>query len=886
MRERGERESVDAEFAHHLAMRMAEYEAAGMTPEQAREEALRRMGDTERYRRETRAIDGRARRRRGRREVLMDAIREFVKAARSLRRSAGFAVAAVLVLGVGMGATVAMYAQLDAVVLHPLSYPAGSSLVWLGASVSGPGMSGEWGLSEAGYHQYRSESRTLSELGAYSVWTASVSGDVADAERVLVARASASLLEVLSARPAAGRLYGLTDDEPGASPVALLSHAFWVRRYGADPDVVGRMLAVDGRAIEVIGVLAAGFTLPEGSADLWLPAQLDPSARPANSHYLSAVGRLAPGQTVESAQRELSSLTARFPERFPGAYSPSFMQQFHFDVAVTPLADHVVGSAGRLLWAMLGGVFLLLLIAATNVANLFLVRADVRQREMSVRLALGAKRWHIVWHYLAESLLVSALAMALALLLAQAVLAVMPGLAPSSLPRLENASLGGSALAVMLGLALGCALVFGLAPTLRRVVADHVLNEVGRSPSASKRQHAVRRLLVAGQIALAVVLLSGAGLMLRSVSRLRSIDPGFEARGRMTMSIALPAASYDTWESVNVFERELLDRVRALPGVSGVALTTVLPIAESGYCASVFAEGNPVGPDEEPPCVSRALVSPGYFDVMGIHIDGVVPTWEDNDARSGAVVVSRALARRLWPEGGAIGRGVRPNGDAPPFYRIVGVTAGVRAEGLDEAPTEMVYYPLLPMAGTGLWSPPRDASLVVRTAGTQAASVVPAIRSLLHDMDPTVPLSSVRSMESVVASSMARRSFAMVLLAVAAAMALLLSALGVYGVVSYIVAQRQGDIGVRMALGAERGRVRSQVLLQGLALGAAGVAIGIVVALMVNRALASLLFEIQPADPVTLVLVSITMILLVALAGWGPAARAARVEPAEALRRD
>ena len=885
LREGVEAAEVDAEFEHHLAMRAAEYEAAGMTGEQARAEALRRMGDTERYRRETRAIDGRARRRRRRREVLMDGVRELVKAARSLGRSAGFAVAAVLVLGLGMGATVAMYAQVDAVVLHPLSYPDGGSLVWLGSSVAGPGMSGEWGLSEAGYHQYRNESRTLSELGVYSLWTVSVSGEGGDAERVQLARASTSLLDVLGARPAAGRLYSDADDVPGAVPVALLSHSMWVRRYGADPGVVGRNVRVDGRAIEVVGVLDAGFDLPDGSADLWIPAQLDPSARPVNSHYLNAVARLAPGQTVESARRELASLTARFPDLFPQAYSSSFMREFHFDVAVTPLRDHVVGSAGRMLWAMLGGVFLLLLIAAVNVANLFLVRADVRQREVSVRLALGARRWHLVWHYLAESLLVSAFAVVLALLLAQAILAVVPALAPSSLPRLENASLGASALAVMLALAFAFALVFGLAPTFRRVAPDQVLNEVGRGPSASRRQHAVRRLMVTAQVALAVVLLSGAGLMLRSVSRLRSVEPGFEPEGRLTMSISLPAARYGSWESVNVFERELLDRIRALPGVGGVALTTVLPIAESGYCASIFAEGKPVGPDEQPPCVSRALVSPGYFDVMGIHVEGGVPTWEDNDARSGAVVVSRALAHRFWPEGRGIGRGIRPNGDTPPYYRTVGVTDGVRAEGLDAPPTEIAYYPLMPLEGAGLWSPPRDASIVVRTVAAQAASVVPAIRRLLHDMDPTVPLSSVRSMESVVASSMARRSFAMVLLAVAAGMALLLSALGVYGVVSYIVMQRQGDIGVRMALGAARGQVRSQVLAQGLVLGAAGVAVGLVVAVLVNRALTSLLFEVQPADPVTLTLVSVAMILLVALAGWGPAARAARVDPAEALRR-
>jgi hypothetical protein len=311
----------------------------------------------------------------------------------------------------------------------------------------------------------------------------------------------------------------------------------------------------------------------------------------------------------------------------------------------------------------------------------------------------------------------------------------------------------------------------------------------------------------------------------------------------------------------------------------------VLPIRESGYCSSLFAEGRPVRPGEQPPCLSRALVSPGYFEVMGMAVEGRVPEWEDNDSRSGAVVVSRSLVRRFWPEERGIGRGIRGNGDQPPWYRIVGVTGDVRAEGLDEPPTEIAYFPLLPIPGANLWIPPRGVTLVVRTALPQPLSIVPAVRRLLHEMDSDVPLFDIRSMEDVVADSMARRSFAMLLLTVAAGMALALSALGVYGVVSFIVNQRRGDIGVRMALGAESRQVRGQVLGHGLLLGGAGVAVGLAVAALVNRALASLLFEVKPADPVTLGLVSLAMIALVAVAGWVPAGRAARVDPVEALRR-
>jgi predicted permease len=877
-------EEIREEFAHHMTSRIEDYMASGLTPEAAREEAMRRLGDVERYVGETRAIDRSRAQERRRREWVGSARREVRQALRSLARSPLFALVAVLTLGMGMGATGAIFTLLDAVVLRPLPYAGADDLVYVNSPVSGGGADGEWGVSPAGYFYYRDHTRTLDGVGIYSSWPVTLSGD-ADAERVVVGTVNAALFQVLRAKAAVGRLFLDADDQPGGASVVVLSHRLWLRRYGGDEGIVGRTVQVDATPAEVIGVLPAGFGLPEDDADVYMPRRLNAAGPFVNEHYLSVVARLRPGENVATAQQDLERLTARFTEVYPQVYPTSFMENYHFTVAVQPLRDHVLGNMSRTLWILFAAVAVVLIIAAANVANLFLVRSEVRRRESAVRGALGAELRHLAWHSLTESLLIAGFAAALGLLLAYAAVRVLPAVAPESIPRLEGVHLSGSTITVLAALAVAAGLVFGSFPLLRSTRdATLVLRESGRGLSPSRRQHRVRSGLVVAQIALSLTLLAAAGLLLRSFARLRNVDPGLDARGVVTMNVALPYARYKTYAVVNDFYRNLLGRLETLPGVVRAAASTALPIGGGEGCSVVFVEDRPLAPGEEPPCPGNALVSPGYFEAMGIAVAGHAPTWADNDARAGLVVVSRALAQRFWPGQDGQHKGIKPNGPQPPFYRVAGVTADVRTRGLDVPATEVVYYPLLPLEGAPLWSPPRFINIVLKTRLARPLSIVPEVRRVLSTMDADVPLANISTMESVVARSLARRSFAMLLLGLAAVMALVLSTVGIYGVISYIVGQRRAEIGVRMALGAPAAGMSRMVVAQSLRLTGAGIAIGLIVTLLSARALTSLLFEVSATDPLTLLAGSALLLIVATAASWLPARRAAKVDPVMVMK--
>ncbi len=876
-------EEIREEFAHHLAARTEGYIAKGMTPGAAKDEAQRRLGDVERYVRETKEIDMRTMRERRRREWWDGVRREVRQAMRTLLRAPGFAAVAIVTLALGMGATGAIYTLLDAVVLRPLPYAQAERLVYVESEVSGAGR-GPWGVSPAGFFNYRDNNHTLESVGIFATTAGSVSGD-GEAERVAIAMVNAGLATSLGTRPALGRLLTADDDRPDAAHVVLLTHGFWMRRYGGDPTIVGRTILIDTSPWEVVGVLPAGLDLPERKTDIWRPLGLNPAGPFHNEHYLSLVARLKPGETLALARQDMERLTARFTELFPSVYPTSFVRDYHFAAGVMPLRDHVLGKAANTLWVLFASVALVLLIACANVANLFLVRAEVYRREVAVRSALGAERSHLVWHYMAESLLVTVLAAALGLGLAWGGIRLLPRAAPDALPRLEEVSLHLNTVLLMAGLAVVTGLLFGLFPLLRAARdAGLVLRESGRGLSALRRQNLVRAALVSGQVALALALLAAAGLMLRSFQRLRSVDPGLDPKGVVAIDLSLPYGHYKTWEQVNAFYEDFLTRVQALPGVQAAAVTTAVPIRDGDGCALVFAEDRPVKPGEQAPCLGNVLVSPGYFTVMGIKVDGHTPTWQENDAHAGAVVISGPLAKRFWANTDARNRGVRPNGPEPPYYRVAGVTADVRTHGLDEAPSEIVYYPLMPMPGAPLWSPPRGVALVVRTTVARPLTLLPDVRRVLAQMDPDIPLANVRSMEDIVAQSLGRTLFIMTLLGIAALMALLLSAVGIYGVISYIVGQRRVEIGIRMALGARSAAVGGMVVRQSLGVVVVGLAVGLGLTLASTRALRALLFDVSPSDPLTIVSATVVLMGIAVCASWAPARRAARVDPVEVMR--
>ncbi|MCE9669927.1 ABC transporter permease [Myxococcus stipitatus] len=876
---------VTEELEFHLAMRTEEYVAEGMTPEAAREKALQRFGSVAAYREELLGIGVGMARERRRTELRDMVLRETRQALRSLGRSPSFTVMAVLTLALGLGATTALFSVVDAVVLRPLPYPEPERLVWLDSPVPGLAPDAQWDLSEAGFFHFSREARGLASLGALDTATGSLAAEDG-ALRVDVATVSAGLMDVLRARPALGRVITPDVDAPGAPPVVVLGHDFWVRQYGADPRVLGTTVRLDDVPTEVIGVMAPGFQLPDDTVDLWTPLRLDPSRPAENSHWVRAVGRLRDGVSLAQAQAELTTLTTRLPEVFPGAYRESFMRETRFTTRLTPLARHVVGDADRTLWILLGSVGLVLLIACANVANLFMVRADARGRELAVRSALGAGRWDLAWHALTESLMVCAVAGALGLLLAHGALRLLVTLEPSELPRLREVGLGWHGVAFAGGLTVLAGLVFGLFPQTRGAKVLARLRESGRGLTSSRRRNLVRGGMVVGQVGLAVVLLSAAGLMLRSYWTLSHVESGLDVGNTLTFDIMLPRTRYTNYDEVNRFHRELLARLEALPGVSSASLSTHLPLGRFGGCAAIFAEGMSVEADKQP-CVTSPSVAPGYFKALGIPLlQGRELTWDDLEQKADGVVVTKALAERLWPGQDALGKGIRGNGKLPPYYRVVGVTGELRAHGLDQPPSEAVFFPLAPAEGRPLWGPRRSPSVVVRTRTSRPESLTPEVRRILKELDATVPLAHARTMERVVSRSpsVARASFTLFLLGLAGGMALLLSAVGLYGVIAFIVGQRRGEMGIRLALGARASQVTGMVVLQSLRVTGLGILCGLLGALAMGDVLGALLFEVRATDPFVLAGVCGLLVTLAVLASYGPARRASRVDPAEVLR--
>ncbi|QSQ21409.1 ABC transporter permease [Pyxidicoccus parkwayensis] len=879
-------DEVAEELEFHLAMRAEEYVAQGMTPEEARAEALRRFGSMDAYRKQTHQIDEDMARERRRTEIWDMVRRETRQALRSLARSPSFAVVAVLTLALGLGATTALYSVVDAVVLRPLPYDAPEQLVWLDSAVPGVAPDARWGLSEAGYLHFAREARGLASVGAFEVDNGSFATSDG-ALRVDVATVTASVMDVLRARPALGSLITPETDTPDARRVAVLGYDFWVRQYGADSRVLGTSVRLDDEPTEIIGVMARGLELPDDTVDVWMPLRLDPASRPVNVHGLSAIGRLKDGTSLGQAQAEITAMSARFPELFPSAYGESFMRETGFNTWVTPLAKHVVGDVDRVLWILLGSVALVLLIACANVANLFLVRSEARRRELAVRSALGAARGDLAWHALTESLLLCLVAYGLGLLLAHGALRLLVTLEPSGLPRLEEVGLGWHGAVVAAVLCVMAGVVFGLFPLARTGADVAALRESGRGLSASRRRNLMRGGMVVGQVGLAVVLLAAAGLMLRSYWTLHAVDPGLKPENVLTFDIVLPRTRYTNYDEVNRFHRELVSRLEALPGVTGVGAGSRLPLRDFGGCAGLSAEGvTPKG--GLPPCLPVVGTAPGYFRALGIPLlQGRELTWEDLDRKADGVVVTKALAERMWPGEDALGKGIRGQGNGPPYYHVIGVAGDLRAHGLDKPPAEAVFFPLAPAAkDLPLWGPRRAVSVAVRTATTRPESLTPDVRRILSELDATVPLANVQTMERAVAKSpsVARATFTLFLLGIAGSMALLLSAVGLYGVIAFIVGQRRGEMGIRMALGARAAQVAGMVVLQSLRFTTLGIVLGLVGALAMGQVMSALLFEVSASDPLVLAAVCGVLVMLAMLAAYGPARRAARVDPAEVLR--
>ncbi len=890
--------SVDEELRFHIDERREELIASGMSPAEAEAEVRRRFGDYDAYRRETSRIDADTLRERARARFLSSLWRESRLAVRALGRNRAFSLIAFTTLALGLGATMAMYAVLDTVVLRPLPYPDADRLVSVLHPATVPG-SGErrWGISPGGYFQFRENARTVSDFGIYRNFTMTVMSG-GDAEPARVASITHDIFDAFRARAELGRLIEADDDVPGGPQVVVLSHEYHQRRFGGDPKIVGSTINTADGSYQVIGVTAPGLTLPMPGpfadalnlagfgVDLWVPMRLDPAGPFWNNHPNVGIARLKEGVTVDDATRDLAGILARFPETLSNAYSKGFLDQYAFRVEASPLRDSVLGrTVPRILWMLFAAVLIVLAIAAANVGNLFLVRGEGRRREAALRRALGAERSHMAAHHLAESLTICVASALAGVALAAGALRIVVALAPTNVPRLASVSLGWSTVLVGLGIALALGVILGVVPMLRTKGAAGALRDGGRGLSAAPAPRAVRAALVAGQLALTIVLLAGAGLMLRTSEELRNVEAGFDPSNTLVFDVSLPFNEIDTRAKAIPVHEQLQQRLRALPGVVAVG-AGALPLQDFGTgCTVVWRENRPYDVGEQTPCLAGAVVLPGYFEALGIDVKGHLPTWNDVQKRTQPLVITRAAAERLWPGEDPIGKGINSNGQAyGKWFRVVGVIESIRLEALDQAPTEAAFYPATGLEEGGRSGTLNDLTIIVRTDGTDPLSLVPAARQIVRELNPGAPFVGPRLMTDVVAGSVARTSFIVTLLGLAALMALVLSAVGTYGVISYLVTQRRVEIGIRMALGASVPRVVGMVVLQTARIAAVGLVVGIAGAFAGTRLLTSFLYGVQAGDPTVFTAASALLLIVIAFASLAPARRAARVAPVEAMR--
>ncbi len=804
-------------------------------------------------------------------------------AARSLMRYRAFTAVAVLTLALGIGANTAVFTLVDHVLLKPLPFTESERLL----SLEHLGRDGQDALpiSPGLYLLYRDRAHSIEGVAMYTGTAANFMTD-GRPERIMGQSATPSFFRVLRTSALQGRTFGDEEAIPDAEPVVLLSEGLWRTNFGADPAIVGRTIEMSGTTRRVVGVMPAGFGFPDRTARFWVPLVVDETHAPLAAFFASGLARMADGATLESVRSEIEGLTSRLPEIFPGDGGATFLREVGLRARVEPLKERLVGDVARTLWILLGTVGTVLVIACANVANLLLVRAEGRQRELAMRVAVGAGRLQVLRGFMGESIALATAGGGLGLAVAAIAVRVTTRMIPTDLPRLEDVGVDLRVLAFTAVVALGCAIFFGLFPLLRHGNDDLAaqLREGGtRGTIPGSGRNRLRNGLVIGQIGLALVLLVGSGLMFRSFLALRSVDPGFDTDGILTARLIVPSGEIADWQETMSYFRQVRDRMAQQGGVVSVGLTTSVPLGGEAGFQVIEVEDQPRAEGELPVFAATPQADVGYLEAMGIDlVEG--RTFERGDGGDGtrAVVVSRSFAQHWWPNGGALGRRLRYGAQDEDWYTIVGVVDDVLERGLEEPPQETVYFPTLVDFG-GQYFPARAQDIVIRTDG-DPTSLLPVLRREMQAVNARIPLANPRTMGDVFRAATARTSFTMSMLGAASGIALLLGLVGIYGVVSYMVSQRTREIGVRMALGATAGTVRGMVVRQGLVLSAGGVAGGLLGAFGLSRVMGSLLYGVSPTDPATYVIVSALLVAIATLASWLPALRAAGVDPSRALR--
>ena len=812
---------------------------------------------------------------------------ELRHAVRRLLRVPSFTITTVFVLALGIGTTTAMFSVVNGVLLRPLPYADPSRLVALTHTVQVAGTS-MVDQSEASVLLYQAHVQALTGVGAWrdrDINLGMVDGQAGMAERVSAALVTANLFQVLGVAPMLGRDFRKGEDRIDAAPVVMLSYRFWQHHFSGSPSAIGKNILADGVSREVIGVMPKTFVFPRSAPELWFPIPLDPAKATVASFNYRGVGRLRSGATVASARADLEHTLPRLLDEYPSSdIPPAMWEKAQVRPVVTPLRDSIVGDVSRLLWILLGSVALVLLIACANVANLFLVRGEARQLELAVRGALGSGVAGIIAQCLSESLVLAAAGGVVGVLFALVGVRWATGLASEiNVPRLEQVSVDGTVLAFALAVCALSTLLVSLIPLLRarRIPIALVLRESGRGATAGAARQHTRSALVVAQVALALVLVAGSGLLARSFTRLRNVQPGFDAEGVSLTRLALSTGSFPTDASILQFYGNLLEQVRALPGVREATISDWVPLSDDHNDVVVTVEDHPLGPNELPRVHWTPTVDPSYFGTL--HIPLLAGRTFESPYRaqpSMDVIVSKAFADRYWPDGSPLGKRIRPDIQGP-WFTIVGEVGNAHYQCLDEPAEDAVCLPMSTPDSARLGAP-RFVALFVKTDGHQDVSA--SVRNIVHALDPSTPTYDQRSFASVVTAASSRARITVLLLIVASTLALILGAVGLYGVMAYGVSLRQREIGVRIALGAQPNQVSRMISRQGLGLALIGIVIGGAVALSVTRLLRGLLYDISPTDPLTLVSTCVGLLLMAGLASWVPARRAASVDPSEALR--
>jgi putative ABC transport system permease protein len=810
---------------------------------------------------------------------------------RRLRKSPMFTTITVVTLALGIGANAAIFSVLEGVLLKPLPYPDPDRLIAVDHSAPGVNMTSA-GMAPFLYFTYREQNRTLQDVGMWTGDSVAVTG-LAEPEEITGVDVTEAVLPLLGVKPVVGRLFSRKDDLAGSPRTVVLSYDYWQTRFAGDRSVLGRRLVLDGRPTEIIGVLPGWFHFLDRKADFFLPMQRDRNKVFLGNFSYQAIARLKPGVTLQQVNADLVRLIpisiGSFPP-YPG-YSARMFSQAGLAPSLRPLKQDLVGDIGKVLWVLMGTIGIVLVIACANVANLLLVRVQGRLHELAVRAALGASWGAIARELMVESVLLGLLGGAAGLGLAYGAVHLLRALGPANLPRLNEISVDAPVLLFTLVISLLSGVVFGVVPVLKYAGPQlaSALRAGGRAQSLSRERHRVGSTLVVVQVGLALLLLIGSGLMIRTFQTLRNVQPGFARPEELqTLRIFIPDAQVKDPAQVLRMQRDILDKIATIPGVSSVAFTTRLPFSAGGWHDPVYAQDHTYAESQIAPLRSFKMMSPGLLKTMGNSlIVGRDITWTDVLEKRPVALVSENLARELWRDpAAAIGKRVRESTKAK-WREVIGVVNDEREDGVDQKPPSMVLFPSLmeDFAGNETFIQ-RGVSLMIRSARAGSSAFVGEVSRAVWAVNPNLPLASVRTMAEIYRKSVARTSFTLVMLAIAGGMALLLGVIGIYGVISYSVSQRTREIGIRMALGSSQKGVTRLFVGHGLRLTAVGVACGLAAAAACTRLMSSLLFGVSPLDPFTFVGVPLLLVLAAGFASYVPAVRAAVVDPVEALRID